>query len=213
MVGFDTPAAEGQAEPETRSIGASLLEGILLTVLPVEAGVFATSSSRFAARKWSSIVIIGASAWNGRGPPHHARDRLRNARNMRKVVNVGSHARAKPVVVQNSTARNHRENDTPQAIGRCLVSHSSPLTIRLRSFHERIPPVGDEQLGGAPIMFKLVATMRRGSASDLAAAWARYPTIEAARLGTATLLRDERILRVMIVRNEIPPAFVEWAER
>ena len=62
-------------------------------------------------------------------------------------------------------------------------------------------------------MFKLITTMRRGSASDLAAAWARYPTIEAARLGTATLLRDDRILRVMIVRNEVPPAFVEWTER
>lgn len=62
-------------------------------------------------------------------------------------------------------------------------------------------------------MFKLVATMRRGSASGLAAAWARYPTIEAARLGTATLLHDDRILRVMIVRNEVPPAFVEWVER
>ena len=63
------------------------------------------------------------------------------------------------------------------------------------------------------IVFKLITTMRRGSATDLAAAWARYPTIEAARLGTVTLLRDDRILRVMIVRNEIPPAFVEWAER
>jgi len=62
-------------------------------------------------------------------------------------------------------------------------------------------------------MFKLITTMRRGSASDLAAAWARYPTIEAARVGSATLLRDDRIMRVMIVRNEIPPAFVEWVER
>jgi len=62
-------------------------------------------------------------------------------------------------------------------------------------------------------VFKLIATMRRGSSTNLAAAWARYPTIEAARVGTATLLHDERILRVMIVRNEIPPAFVEWAER
>jgi hypothetical protein len=55
--------------------------------------------------------------------------------------------------------------------------------------------------------------MRRGSATNLAAASARYPTVEAARLGSATLLRDDRILRVMIVRNEIPPAFVEWADR
>jgi hypothetical protein len=45
------------------------------------------------------------------------------------------------------------------------------------------------------------------------AAWARYATVEAARLGTAALLHDDRILRVMIVRNEVPPAFVEWAER
>lgn len=59
-------------------------------------------------------------------------------------------------------------------------------------------------------MFKLITTMRRGSASELAAAWARYPSIEAARLGVATLLRDDRVLRVMIVRNEVPPAFVEW---
>ena len=62
-------------------------------------------------------------------------------------------------------------------------------------------------------MFKLITTMRRGSSAGLAAAWARYATIEAARVGTSTLLRDDRILRVMIVRNEIPPAFVEWVER
>jgi hypothetical protein len=62
-------------------------------------------------------------------------------------------------------------------------------------------------------MFKLITTMRRGSSSDLAAAWARYPTVEAARLGTVALLRDDRILRVMVVRNEIPFVFVEWAER
>ena len=62
-------------------------------------------------------------------------------------------------------------------------------------------------------MFKLITTMRRGSSSNLDAAWARYPTIDAARVGTATLLRDDRILRVMIVRNEVPPAFVEWVER
>jgi hypothetical protein len=62
-------------------------------------------------------------------------------------------------------------------------------------------------------MFKLITTMRRGSSTGLPAAWARYATIETARLGTSTLLRDDRILRVMIVRDEIPPAFVEWAER
>ena len=68
-------------------------------------------------------------------------------------------------------------------------------------------------VGGSQQMFKLITTMRRGSAADLAPAWARYPTVEAARVGVSALLRDDRILRVMIVRNEIPPAFVEWVER
>jgi hypothetical protein len=62
-------------------------------------------------------------------------------------------------------------------------------------------------------MFKLIATMRRGSSSGFPETWARYATIEAARLGSAALLRDDRILRVAIVRNEVPPAYVEWAER
>jgi hypothetical protein len=60
-------------------------------------------------------------------------------------------------------------------------------------------------------MFKLITTMRRGTSTGLPAAWARYSTVEAARIGAATLLRDDRILRVMIVRNDVPPAFVEWA--
>jgi hypothetical protein len=71
----------------------------------------------------------------------------------------------------------------------------------------------DTGIGGFQNVFKLISTMKRGSATDLAAGWARYPTVEAARLGTVTLLRDDRILRVMIVRNEVPPAFVEWVER
>jgi hypothetical protein len=44
-------------------------------------------------------------------------------------------------------------------------------------------------------------------------AWARYGSVEAARAGAAELLREDRVLRVMVVRNEIPQAFVEWLER
>jgi hypothetical protein len=62
-------------------------------------------------------------------------------------------------------------------------------------------------------MFRLITTMRRGSSSGLGPASACYPTIEAARAGVTALLRDDRVARVMIVRNEIPPAFVEWVER
>jgi hypothetical protein len=46
-------------------------------------------------------------------------------------------------------------------------------------------------------IFELIATMRGGSAGEIAAACARYETIEAARIGTATLFRDDRVLRAM----------------
>jgi hypothetical protein len=62
-------------------------------------------------------------------------------------------------------------------------------------------------------MFKLIATMRRGSSNGIAAASVRHDTIETSRLGIATLFRDDRILRAMTVRDEVPPAFVEWVER
>jgi len=62
-------------------------------------------------------------------------------------------------------------------------------------------------------MFRLIATVRRGSSANIAAAWARYPTVDAARLGSADLLRDDRIVRVMIAHNQTPPSFVEWVER
>ena len=62
-------------------------------------------------------------------------------------------------------------------------------------------------------MFRLIATMRRGSASGMPQAWARYAALETARAGAAELPRDDRVVRVMVVRNEAPPAFVEWAER
>jgi hypothetical protein len=65
----------------------------------------------------------------------------------------------------------------------------------------------------ANVMFRLVATVRRGSASNLAAAWAQYPTLDAARVGATALLREDRVLRVMIVSDEVPPTFIEWVER
>jgi hypothetical protein len=62
-------------------------------------------------------------------------------------------------------------------------------------------------------MFRLVTTMRRGSASGMPQASARYGSIEAARAGAAELLREERVLRVMVVRNEVPGAYVEWCDK
>jgi hypothetical protein len=62
-------------------------------------------------------------------------------------------------------------------------------------------------------MFRLIPTMRRGSASGMPQAWARYASVEAARLGGAELLKEDRVLRVMIVRNQIPLVYVEWLEQ
>ena len=55
--------------------------------------------------------------------------------------------------------------------------------------------------------------MRRGSATALPQAWAHYPSIEAARVGAAELMREDRILKVMIVRNELAGGYVEWIDR
>ena len=62
-------------------------------------------------------------------------------------------------------------------------------------------------------MFRLVVSVRRGSASNLAGAWETYATVESARTAAAGLLRQERVTRVAIVRNEAPPAFVEWLDK
>jgi hypothetical protein len=59
-------------------------------------------------------------------------------------------------------------------------------------------------------MFRLITTVRRGSASAYPAASARYDTIEAARTGAAALLREDRVTAVMIVRDGLERAFVEW---
>jgi hypothetical protein len=62
-------------------------------------------------------------------------------------------------------------------------------------------------------VFRLITTVRRGTACDLPAASARYPSLDAARAGVAALLRDERVQRVMIVRDDLRPTFIEWAAR
>jgi hypothetical protein len=62
-------------------------------------------------------------------------------------------------------------------------------------------------------MFRLVLSVRRGSASSVPDAWRSYPTLEQARAAAAVLLRHERVTRIAVVRNESPPAFVEWLDR
>jgi hypothetical protein len=62
-------------------------------------------------------------------------------------------------------------------------------------------------------MFHLVTVVKRGSASSLPGTWLRYPTVDEARVAAAALLREDRVQRVMIVRDEVPKGFVEWRDR
>lgn len=62
-------------------------------------------------------------------------------------------------------------------------------------------------------MFRLVITVKRGSASGYPAAWTPYATIEQARAAAASALREERVLRVAIVRDVGSGVFVEWLDR
>ncbi len=62
-------------------------------------------------------------------------------------------------------------------------------------------------------MFRLVTTVRRGSASNLPGSWLRYATLEDARSAAAALLREERVARVMVVSDTLPMKFVEWRDR
>lgn len=57
----------------------------------------------------------------------------------------------------------------------------------------------------------MAAAVRRGSASNYPAAWARYATLETARAGAAALLREDGVTHVIIVRDGLERPFVEWA--
>jgi hypothetical protein len=62
-------------------------------------------------------------------------------------------------------------------------------------------------------MFRLITTVKRGSASTLVPTWRGYGTIEDARTAAAAVLCEDRVQRVMIVRAEPLGGFVEWRDR
>jgi hypothetical protein len=62
-------------------------------------------------------------------------------------------------------------------------------------------------------MFRLVTTVKRGSASNLRGAWLPYATLEDARTAANALLREERVQRVMVVLDALPMTCVEWHDR
>ena len=65
----------------------------------------------------------------------------------------------------------------------------------------------------ADTRFRLHAIMRQGTAASLPAVWERYTTTDTARAAVRGMYANDRVLRVMIVTDDVPPRFVEWVER
>jgi hypothetical protein len=59
-------------------------------------------------------------------------------------------------------------------------------------------------------MFRLNATVKRGVASDLSEVGASYSTLDEARAAARVLSRRDVVTSVMIISDDVPPAFVEW---
>jgi hypothetical protein len=62
-------------------------------------------------------------------------------------------------------------------------------------------------------VFRVRPIMRQGTASSIAETWERYGTLESARAAVRQTYHDDRVLRVFIVTDDVPPRFVEWVER
>ena len=60
-------------------------------------------------------------------------------------------------------------------------------------------------------MFRLIANVKRGVASDLDEVGVPYSTLEDAREAARALSDRELVASVMIIDDAVPPSFVEWA--
>ena len=61
--------------------------------------------------------------------------------------------------------------------------------------------------------FRLQANMRRETGSSLLGTWSSYASIDDARQAAREMLRDDRVARVTVVTDTVPPRFVEWVNR
>ncbi len=61
--------------------------------------------------------------------------------------------------------------------------------------------------------FRLQANMRRGTGSGLSGTWSSYASIAYARQAAREMLRDDRVARVTVMTDTIPPQFVDWVNR
>jgi hypothetical protein len=61
--------------------------------------------------------------------------------------------------------------------------------------------------------FRVRPVMRQGTACSIPETWVPYGTIESARAAMKHAYHDDRVLRMFIVTDDVPPRFVEWVER
>lgn len=61
--------------------------------------------------------------------------------------------------------------------------------------------------------FRLLPTVKQGTAASMPETWTHYATIEAARTGAKEMYRHDRVQRVMLVTDNVAGSFVEWVER
>ena len=64
-----------------------------------------------------------------------------------------------------------------------------------------------------PSTFRLRPIMRQGTASSIPETWTRFATLVDARQAVKAMYHDDRVLRIFIVTDEVPPHFVEWVDR
>lgn len=62
-------------------------------------------------------------------------------------------------------------------------------------------------------VYRLRPVMRQGTPSSVIETWERYGTLESARAAVKHAYHDDRVLRMFIVTDDVPPQFVEWVER
>jgi hypothetical protein len=62
-------------------------------------------------------------------------------------------------------------------------------------------------------VYRLRPIMRQGTPSSVPEIWERHRTLESARAAVKHAYHDDRVLRMFIVTDEVPPRFVEWVER
>lgn len=61
--------------------------------------------------------------------------------------------------------------------------------------------------------FRVRPVMRQGTASSIPDTWQPPGTLERVRAAVKHAYHDDRVLRMFVVTNEVPPRFVEWVER